>query len=127
MPRIVGIDIPNEKKVWISLSYIQGIGRTTSIKMLKELGIDGDKRSKDLTEDEVKSIAEFIENNLVVEGQLRRMVSQNIERLRKIRCYRGTRHRQGLPVRGQRTRSNARTRKGPKKTVAGKRSVKGAK
>ncbi len=127
MPRIVGIDIPNEKKVWISLSYIQGIGRTTSIKMLKELGIDGDKRSKDLTEDEVKGIAEFIENNLVVEGQLRRMVSQNIERLRKIRCYRGTRHRQGLPVRGQRTRSNARTRKGPKKTVAGKRSVKGAK
>ena len=79
------------------------------------------------TEDEVKGIAEFIENNLVVEGQLRRMVSQNIERLRKIRCYRGTRHRQGLPVRGQRTRSNARTRKGPKKTVAGKRSVKGAK
>ncbi len=127
MPRIVGIDIPNEKKVWISLSYIQGIGRTTSIKMLKELGIDGDKRSKELTEDEVKSIAEYIENSLVVEGQLRRMVSQNIERLRKIRCYRGTRHRQGLPVRGQRTRSNARTRKGPKKTVAGKRSVKGAK
>ena len=127
MPRIVGIDIPNEKKVWISLSYVQGIGRTTSIKMLKELGIDGDKRSKELTEDEVKSIAEYIDNNLVVEGQLRRMVSQNIERLRKIRCYRGTRHRQGLPVRGQRTRSNARTRKGPKKTVAGKRSVKGAK
>ena len=127
MPRIVGIDIQNEKKVWISLSYIQGIGRTTSIKMLKELGIDGDKRSKELTEDEVKSIAEYIENSLVVEGQLRRMVSQNIERLRKIRCYRGTRHRQGLPVRGQRTRSNARTRKGPKKTVAGKRSVKGAK
>ena len=127
MPRIVGIDIPNEKKVWISLSYVQGIGRTTSIKMLKELGIDGDKRSKELTEDEVKSIAEYIENNLVVEGQLRRMVSQNIERLKKIRCYRGTRHRQGLPVRGQRTRSNARTRKGPKKTVAGKRSVKGAK
>lgn len=127
MPRIVGIDIPNEKKTYIALTYIQGVGLTTSLKMLKILGIDGQKRSKELTEDDVKSIAEYIDNNLVVEGQLRRMVSQNIERLRKIRCYRGIRHRQGLPVRGQRTRSNARTRKGPKKTVAGKRSVKGAK
>jgi len=127
MLRIVGIDIPNEKKTYIALTYIQGIGQTTSEKMLKELNIDGQKRSKELTEDEVKSIAEYIDSHIIVEGQLRRMVSQNIERLRKIRCYRGIRHRQGLPVRGQRTRSNARTRKGPKKTVAGKRSVKGAK
>jgi len=127
MPRIAGIDIPNDKKVWVSLTYIQGIGRTTSLKMLKELDIDGDKRAKELTEADINKIANYIENNLVIEGQLRRMIAQNIERLRKIRCYRGHRHRAGLPVRGQRTRSNARTRKGPRKTVAGKRSVKGHK
>ncbi len=127
MPRIAGIDIPNDKKVWVSVTYIQGIGKTTSLKMLKKLEIDGEKNAKDLTEEEINNIANYIENNLVIEGQLRRMISQNIERLKKIRCYRGYRHRVGLPVRGQRTRSNARTRKGPKKTVAGKRSVKGHK
>jgi len=124
MPRIVGIDIPNEKKTYIALTYIQGIGQTTSEKMLKELNIDGQKRSKELTEDEVKSIAEYIDSHIIVEGQLRRQVSQNIARLRDINCYKGVRHRRGLPVHGQCTQSNARTRKGPRKTVAGKKGVK---
>lgn len=124
MPRIAGVDVPNDKKIGISLQYIYGIGSHVAKEILKEAGIDVNVKSKDLTEDEVTRIAGIIGRNCVVEGQLRRQVQQNIARLRDIGCYRGLRHRLGLPVRGQRTRSNARTRKGPKKTVAGKKGVK---
>jgi small subunit ribosomal protein S13 len=124
MPRIAGVDIPNDKRVVIALTYIYGIGPHHSRAILKEAGIDHDVRSKNLTEDEISRIAAIIDRNYVVEGQLRRQVTQNIARLKDIQCYRGIRHRRGLPVRGQRTRTNARTRKGPKKTVAGKKSVK---
>jgi len=125
MPRIVGVDIPAQKKVGIALTYIYGIGRTTAQRILSDVGVAPDVRAKDLTDDEVSRIASTIEKNHVVEGQLRRQVQQNLARLREIACYRGLRHRRGLPVRGQKTQSNARTRKGPRKTVAGKRSVKG--
>ncbi|HOW70423.1 MAG TPA: 30S ribosomal protein S13 [Phycisphaerae bacterium] len=124
MPRIAGVDIPSDKRVEISLRYIYGIGPTLARAVLKEAGIDPGVRAKNLTEDEVARIAGVIDRNYVAEGQLRRQVQQNIARLRDIGCYRGMRHRRGLPVRGQRTRSNARTRKGPKKTVAGKKGVK---
>jgi len=124
VPRIAGVDVPNDKKIGISLQYIYGIGSHVAKEILKEAGIDVNVKSKDLTEDEVTRIAGIIGRNCVVEGQLRRQVQQNIARLRDIGCYRGLRHRLGLPVRGQRTRSNARTRKGPKKTVAGKKGVK---
>jgi len=124
VPRIAGVDVPNDKRIEISLRYIYGIGPNTAREILKEAGIDGGVRSKDLSEDEVGRIAGVIDRNYVVEGQLRRQVQQNIARLRDISCYRGVRHRRGLPVRGQRTRCNARTRKGPKKTVAGKKGVK---
>ncbi len=124
MPRIAGVDVPNDKRIVISLQYIYGIGQHLAGQVLKEAGISQDVRSKDLTEDEVTRIAGVIDRNFVVEGQLRRQVQQNIARLRDIGCYRGMRHRRGLPVRGQRTRSNARTRKGPRKTVAGKKGVK---
>ncbi len=124
MPRIAGIDVPNDKRIEISLRYIYGIGPRLAHEVLKEVGIDGGMRAKDLSEDEVGRIAAVIDRNYVVEGQLRRQVQQNIARLRDIGCYRGLRHRRGLPVRGQRTRCNARTRKGPKKTVAGKKGVK---
>jgi small subunit ribosomal protein S13 len=124
MPRIAGVDIPNEKRVIISLQYIHGIGPHHGAAILKEAGISADVRAKNLTEDEISRIAAIIDRNYVVEGQLRRQVAQNISRLKDIQCYRGVRHRRGLPVRGQRTRTNARTRKGPKKTVAGKKSVK---
>ena len=124
MPRIAGVDIPSDKRVEISLRYIYGIGPTLAMQVLKEAGIDPNVRAKNLTEDEVARIASVIDCNYVVEGQLRRQIQQNIARLRDIGCYRGMRHRRGLPVRGQRTRSNARTRKGPKKTVAGKKGVK---
>jgi small subunit ribosomal protein S13 len=124
MPRIAGVDIPSEKRVDISLLYIYGIGPAHSKAILKEAGINADVRAKNLTEDEISRIAGIIDRNYVVEGQLRRQVAQNIARLKDIQCYRGVRHRRGLPVRGQRTRTNARTRKGPKKTVAGKKSVK---
>ena len=124
MPRISGIDVPNDKQIGISLRYVYGIGPYLAGQILKEAGIDSSVRAKDLTEDEVARIGAVIDRNYVVEGQLRRQVQQNIARLRDIGCYRGLRHRRGLPVRGQRTRSNARTRKGPRKTVAGKKGVK---
>ncbi len=124
MPRIAGVDIPNDKRIVISLQYIYGIGEHFAAQILKEAGISEGTKAKDLTEDEVSRIAGIIDRNHVVEGQLRRQIQQNIARLRDIGCYRGLRHRRGLPVRGQRTRSNARTRKGPKKTVAGKKGVK---
>ena len=120
MPRIVGVDIPNDKRIVVALRYIYGIGPTFSEAILKETRIEHDVRAKDLTEDQLSRIAAEIERGYVVEGLLRRQVSQNIARLRDIQCYRGIRHRKGLPVRGQRTKTNARTRKGPKKTVAGK-------
>jgi len=126
MPRIVGIDIPNEKSVWISLTYIHGIGRHTSELILKEAGIEKMTKANKLTEDELSRVTQIIDRNYIVGGQLRRQISQNIARLRDIACYRGLRHRRGLPVRGQQTQSNARTRKGPKKTVAGKKGVKEA-
>lgn len=124
MPRIAGVDIPNEKRVVIALGYIYGIGPNNSRDILKEAGIDENVRAKNLTEDEISRIAAIIDRNYVVEGQLRRKITQDIARLKDIQCYRGLRHRRGLPVRGQRTRTNARTRKGPKKTVAGKKGVK---
>ncbi|MGQ9650014.1 MAG: 30S ribosomal protein S13 [Phycisphaerae bacterium] len=124
MPRIAGVDVPNEKRIEIALRYIYGIGPHQARVVLKEAGVDPNTRAKNLTEDEVTRIAGVIDRNYLVEGQLRRQVQQNIARLRDIGCYRGLRHRRGLPVRGQRTRSNARTRKGPKKTVAGKKGVK---
>ncbi len=124
MPRIVGVDIPNDKSIWISLTGIGGIGRYTSEQILKEAGIEGSTKAGKLSEDELSRITQIIDRNYIVEGQLRRQVSQNIARLRDINCYRGIRHRRGLPVRGQCTQSNARTRKGPRKTVAGKKGVK---
>jgi small subunit ribosomal protein S13 len=124
MPRIVGIDIPAEKSIWIALTHVYGIGKYTSEQILKEGKIEKSKKAGKLTEDELSRITQIIERNYTVGGQLRRQTSQNIARLVDIGCYRGTRHKKGLPVRGQRTRSNARTRKGPRKTVAGKKSVK---
>ena len=124
MPRIAGVDVANSKPIGISLTYIYGIGRTTARKVLEQAGIDTQVRAAELTEDELSRVASIIDKSVMIEGELRRLVSQNISRLREIGCYRGVRHRVGLPVRGQRTRTNARTRKGPRKTVAGKRSVK---
>jgi len=124
MPRIVGIDIPGDKRIVIALTYIYGIGNRSSEDILREAGIEFGKRAKNLTEDELSRLTGVIEKKYVVEGQLRRQINQNIARLRDIKCYRGLRHRRGLPARGQRTRTNARTRKGKKKTVAGKKSVK---
>jgi len=124
MPRIVGIDIPNEKSIWIALTYVYGIGKYTSEQILKEARIDKNVKAGKLTEDELSRITQIIDRNYVVGGQLRRQVMQNIARLRDINCYRGIRHRKGLPVRGQHTQTNARTRKGPRKTVAGKKGVK---
>ena len=125
MPRISGIDIPPDKPIWISLTYIYGVGRTNSRQILKEAGIDGQRRAKELTEEELAKIIGLLEKGgVLVEGALRRNIQQNIARLRDIGSYRGHRHRRSLPVRGQRTRSNARTRKGPRKTVAGKKGVK---
>ena len=117
MPRIIGVDIPKEKRVEISLTYIYGIGRTLSNKILKVANISPDKRAKDLTEEEVAKLTSIIQKDYKVEGDLRRDISANIKRLIDIGSYRGLRHRRGLPVRGQRTRTNARTRKGPRKTV----------
>ena len=126
MPRIMGVDIPNEKSIWISLTYINGIGQYTSEQILKEANIEKHTRADKLTEDNLSQITQIIDRNYIVGGQLRRQVSQNVARLRDINCYKGIRHRKGLPVRGQCTQSNARTRKGPRKTVAGKKSVKEA-
>ncbi len=124
MPRIAGVDIPADKQIQYSLRYIYAIGPHTAREVLKEAGIELDVKAKNLTEDEVTRIAGVIDRDYQVEGAARRSVAANIARLRDIGCYRGLRHRRGLPVRGQKTRSNARTRKGPKKTVAGKKGVK---
>ena len=121
MARIAGVDIPNQKRVEIALTYIYGIGRKSANDILVKTGIDPDTRSKDLTEEQIAKLRDEIENNYVVEGDLRREVALNIKRLTEIGCYRGVRHRRGLPVRGQRTKTNARTRKGPKKTIANKK------
>ena len=121
MARISGVDIPNQKRVEIALTYIYGIGLKSSQDILAKTGIDPDKRAKDLTEDEISKLRDEIENNYTVEGELRREVAMNIKRLVEINCYRGIRHRKGLPVRGQRTKTNARTRKGPAKTIANKK------
>ena len=121
MARIAGVDLPREKRVEIGLTYIYGIGRTSSNRILAEAGVDPDTRVKNLTDDEVKRIAAVIAETQMVEGDLRREIAMNIKRLQEIGCYRGIRHRRGLPVRGQRTKTNARTRKGPKRTVANKK------
>ena len=121
MARIAGIDLPREKRVEIGLTYIYGIGRTSANKILAEAGINPDIRVKDLTEDDEAKLREVIANNYTVEGDLRRNVAMDIKRLVEIGCYRGMRHRKGLPVRGQRSKTNARTRKGPKRTVANKK------
>jgi small subunit ribosomal protein S13 len=124
MARIAGVNIPREKRVEIGLTYIFGIGRSTSNKVLQELGLNPDTKVRDLTEEEVARLRNHIDASLTVEGDLRRERSQNIKRLIEIGCYRGVRHRRGLPVRGPRTRTNARTRKGPKKTVGKQRKAK---
>jgi small subunit ribosomal protein S13 len=121
MARISGIDLPREKRVEIGLTYIYGIGRSTADKILKETGVSPDTRIRDLTEAEEGLLRDYIDKNVAVEGDLRREVQLNIKRLMEIGCYRGIRHRRGLPVRGQSTKQNARTRKGPKRTVAGKK------
>ncbi len=124
MPRIHGVDIPNDKPTYISLTYLFGIGRTKAIEICYALGIDPHLRAQDLSEDDIARISVHLDREYTIEGQLRRSIQQDIKRLRDIGCYRGLRHRRGLPVRGQRTRTNARTRKGAKKTVAGKKGVK---
>ena len=123
MARIAGVDLPREKRIEIGLTYIYGIGRTTADEIIAATGINPDTRFKDLTEQDVGKLRDYIDHNLKVEGDLRREVSLNIKRLMEIGCYRGLRHRRGLPVRGQNTRTNARTRKGPKKQVAGKKKA----
>jgi len=124
MPRVQGVDLPNDKPTYIAVTYLFGVGRATSLAMCHALRLDPQTKAGDLTDDEVQRISNYLDKELVIEGQLRRKVQQEIGRLRDIRCYRGIRHRRGLPVRGQRTRTNARTRKGGKKTVAGKKGVK---
>lgn len=121
MARIAGVDLPRDKRVVIALTYIYGIGRSRAETIVKTTGINPDTRVRDLTEEEINRLREFIDKNYTVEGDLRREVQNNIKRLIDIGCYRGLRHRRGLPVRGQRTRTNARTRKGPRRTVGGKK------
>lgn len=124
MPRLLGVDIPNDKVTVISLTYLYGVGPKTSQALCHKAGIDPQRKARDLADDELSRLATLLERDYVVEGPLRRQMQQNVNRLRDIKCYRGIRHRMGLPVRGQRTRTNARSRKGPKKTVAGKKGVK---
>ncbi len=124
MPRIIGVDIPGDKPTLVALTYIHGIGLTTAKKIVESTGVDGAARSQKLTEDELSRIASFVDSNFVVEGRLRRQINLDIKRLMNIGSYRGFRHRKGLPVRGQRTKTNARTRKGPRKTIARKKGVK---
>ena len=126
MPRLVGVDIPKEKKISISLGYIYGIGRSNALKILQQAGINPDVRAKNLTEDEVSRLATIIQKEYRTEGVLRREVSANIKRLMDIQSYRGIRHKRGLPVHGQRTRTNARTRKGPRKTIGAQKKKEGA-
>ena len=121
MARIAGVDLPRDKRVEIGLTYVYGIGRKRASEILAATGVNPDTRVRDLSEDEEKKLRDYIDHNLIVEGDLRRNVSLNIKRLIDIQCYRGIRHRKGLPVRGQRTKTNARTRKGPKKTIANKK------
>ena len=121
MARLFGVDLPREKRIEIGLTYIYGIGNTTAKKIIAETGVNPDIRVKDISEDDLQKIREYIDKNLTVEGDLHREVSQNIKRLMDIGCYRGLRHRKGLPVRGQRTHTNARTRKGPRKQIGGKK------
>ena len=121
MARIAGIDLQRDKRIEVALTYIYGIGQKTATKIVKETGVDPDTRVKDMNEDDVAKLREYIDHNLTVEGDLRRNVALNIKRLTEIGCYRGIRHRRGLPVRGQRTKTNARTRKGPVKTIANKK------
>lgn len=124
MPRVLGVDIPNEKPTYIALQYLHGVGQSTAVNVCRSLSLDTQRRARELSDDDVQRINALLDNEYVVEGQLRRQTQENIGRLRNIQCYRGIRHRRGLPVRGQRTRTNARGRKGPKKTVAGKKGVK---
>jgi small subunit ribosomal protein S13 len=121
--RIAGVDIPRDKHIWVSLTYIYGIGPTTAYKILSRTTIPPDRRTRDLSEDEVTRLREIVDREVMVEGDLRRELNLNIKRLMEINCYRGVRHRRGLPVHGQRTRTNARTRKGPRKTVAGRKKA----
>ncbi len=123
MARIAGVDIPRDKQVWVSLTYIYGIGPTTSKQILARTGVAADRRVRDLSEEDVNRLREVIDREYRVEGDLRREVNLNIKRLMEINCYRGIRHRRGLPVHGQRTRTNARARKGPRKTVAGRKKA----
>ena len=122
MARLVGVDLPRDKRIEVGLTYIYGIGLTTSKKILAETGINPDTRTNDLTEEDLVKLRDYIQNNIKVEGDLHREVSQNIKRLMEIGCYRGLRHRKGLPVRGQRTHTNARTRQGPRKQIGGKKT-----
>ena len=124
MPRLLGVDIPNDKPTATSLTYLYGVGERTARDLCHKAGVDPDRRARELADDELSRLAALLERDYTVEGPLRRQLQQNVNRLRDIKCYRGIRHRMGLPVRGQRTRTNARTRKGPKKTVAGKKGVK---
>jgi len=124
MPRLLGVDLPNDKPTVIALRYLYGVGKHVALELCHKAGIDPHKHARELGDDEVGRIAALLERDYTVEGPLRRLVAQNISRLKEIKSYRGLRHRMGLPVRGQRTRTNARTRKGPKKTVAGKKGVK---
>ena len=124
MPRLMGVDIPNDKQTLYSLQYLYGVGPQVAAELCRKANVDPKKHARDLSEDEIGRLSVLLERDYTVEGPLRRQVAQNISRLREIRCYRGIRHRVGLPVRGQRTKTNARTRKGPRKTVAGKKGVK---
>ena len=124
MPRLLGVDIPNDKPAVISLTYLYGVGPKTARELCHKAGIQPEMKAREMAEDELGRLAALLERDYVVEGPLRRQIQQNVTRLRDIKCYRGLRHRHGLPVRGQRTRTNARTRKGPRKTVAGKKGVK---
>lgn len=124
MPRIAGVDVPNNKRIEVGLTYIYGIGRTLSKRILTEAGVNLDKRGQELTDNDIASIRKVLEEGVKVEGDLKKEVTMNIKRLMDLGCYRGQRHKKGLPVRGQNTQSNARTRKGPKKTVAVKKSIK---
>lgn len=124
MPRLLGVDIPNDKPTVVSLTYLYGVGNTASRELCYKAGIDPHRKARDLADEELSRLANILERDYTVEGPLRRQLQQSVTRLRDIKCYRGIRHRMGLPVRGQRTRTNARTRKGPKKTVAGKKGVK---
>jgi small subunit ribosomal protein S13 len=124
MPRLLGVDIPNDKPAVVSLTYLYGVGPKTARELCHKAGIQPEMKAREMAEDELGRLAALLERDYVVEGPLRRQIQQNVTRLRDIKCYRGLRHRHGLPVRGQRTRTNARTRKGPRKTVAGKKGVK---